>query len=144
MNNQQFLALRVATAAGLGVAATVASVWLDIPGRGEFVITSWLAGALAALVLPGPRGLVAGAIGVILGGASAPLAGASVTLLALALAIIAGLFAHGWLCASLASRLRRDGLAAGLTPAVLTGLVVIVLTIGAGVWFAIQFAANPA
>jgi hypothetical protein len=144
MDTQQTRTFRVATAAGLGVAATVASVLLDIPGRGEFVVTSWIAGALAAIVLPGRWSLVAGVAGVIVGGVAAPLMGASITLLALALGIVAGLFAHGWLSASVVPRLRRDGLAAVFTPAVLAGLAIVVLAIGAGVWFAIQFAANPA
>ena len=144
MNRQQTLILRASTAAVLGVAATAASVRLDIPGRGEFVLTSWVAGALAAIALPGRRSLIAGVAGVIVGGVTAPLAGASVTLLALALAIVASLFAHGWLSASVAARFRRDGLAAVFAPAVLAGLAVVVLTIGAGVWFAVQLAANPA
>jgi hypothetical protein len=142
MNRQ--LILRVAAAAGLGAAATIASVWLDIPGHGEFVITSWVAGALAAIALPGRWSLVAGVAGVVVGGVSAPLAGASVTLLALALAIVAGLFTHGWLSASVAARLRRDGVSAVFAPEVLAGLAIVMLTIGAGVWFAVQFGAGPA
>jgi hypothetical protein len=40
--------------------------------------------------------------------------------------------------------LRKDGLAALSTPGVLAGIAILFVTVGAGIWLAVQLSANPA
>ena len=85
---------RALVAAAAGAGATAASFALGIPGQGQFVVVTWLAGALAAGAFAGAPGWLAGILGI---GAALAIAAAlagSGGLLVLVFAILTGLFSH--------------------------------------------------
>ena len=134
---------RLMLALGLGVMASVLAILLDIPGRGEFALVSWLAGAISAYVAGGWRGLAAGLAGVAIGGLAAPLLSRSITLIAVALAVVGAVFGHGWLAGSVVARIRQAGMAALREPSILAGIGVLVASAGGAVWLALAFAEAP-
>lgn len=129
----------------LGCAAATSALVFGIPGNGEFVIFTWLAGLIAVFVAPGVAGFIAVVVGVSIWAALLDVADGTFGLVFLVVAIVGALAAHGALVGLIVRRIAMLGLRRSLRDrdvivrgAIALGLVVLF------VWFANDLRANPA
>ena len=135
---------RLAMAFGLGVIAATSALVFGIPGNGEFIAFTWLAGLLAAFIAPGVPGFLAVVAGVTVWAALLDVADGTFGLVFLGIAIVGALTAHGELAGSVVRRIGALGLREGLRDrtVVVRGWIAVALA-ALFVWFAIELGKNP-
>jgi len=135
---------RLGVAFGLGCIAASSALVFDVPGRGEFIALTWLAGFITALLAPGVAGFIAVVAGVTIWVAFVDALDGAFQLLFLALGILVALAAHGELVGSVLRSVASLGLSRGLRErvVVLRGAIALgLLVVFAKV--AIELGANP-
>lgn len=136
---------RLAAAVLLGAAAALSGFVFGLPGKGEFVALTWLAGFAALLITPGWPGFVAVITGAAVTSALLDVADGVFGLIFLIVAIVVALASHGALSAAVLQRVRTLGMRASLRDArVLGGGGVALGVVLFFVWFAGELARNPA
>jgi hypothetical protein len=134
----------LAAAFVLGCAAAVSGFVFGMPGNGEFVPLTWLAGGAAIIVAPGWRGFVALLAGATVAATFLDVLDGVFGLVWLIVAIVVALAGHGALSASVLLRLRALGWRLGLKdPSVLRGGGVALGLALISIWVAQDLARNP-
>ena len=136
--------VRLALAFGLGVIAATSALVFGIPGNGEFIAFTWLAGLLAAFIAPGIPGFIAVVAGVTVWAALLDMADGTFGLVFLVIAIVGALAAHGELVGSVLRRIGTLGWREGLRDrtVVVRGWIAVALA-ALFVWSAIELGKNP-
>lgn len=135
---------RLAASFGLGCIAASSALVFDVPGRGEFIALTWLAGLITVFVAPGIAGFIAVVAGVTIWVALVDALDGTLQLLFLILGIVISLTAQAALVGVVARRMASLGLTASLRdrPVLVGGAIALGLA-ALFVWFAIKLGGNP-